>query len=71
MRIGKIMNGAEYRRDEQNQNLPMFGIEFWFSKLKKKISKVSQIVQFRKSSNFHHRQTHEIIKFLKLLNFKN
>ena len=48
MRIGKIMNTAEYRMDEQNQNLPIFGIKLWFSKLKKKIPKISQILQFRK-----------------------
>ena len=39
--------------------------------IKKKIPKISQILQFRKSSNFHYRQTHKIIKFSKLLNFKN
>ena len=71
MRIGEITNSAEYRLDEQNQNLPIFGVKFWFSKLKKKILKISQILQFRESSNFHYRQTHKTIKFMKLLNFKN
>ena len=50
MKIGEITNSAEYQMDEQNQHLPIFGIELWFSKLEKKI----QIFQFRKSSNFHY-----------------
>ena len=57
MRIGEITNSAEYRMDEQNQNLLIFGIKLWFSKLKKKNSNISQILQFRKSSNFHYCQT--------------
>ena len=39
--------------------------------IEKKIPKIFQILQFRKSSNLHYRQTYKIIKFLKLLNFKN
>ena len=39
--------------------------------IKKKIPKISQILQFRKSSSFHYRQTHKIITFLELLNFKH
>ena len=39
MRTGEITNSAEYQMDEQNQNLPIFGIKLWFSKLKKKIPK--------------------------------
>ena len=71
MRIGKITNSVEYRMDEQNQNLPIFGIKLWFSKLKKKIQK------FPKFHNFENHQISiiskqkKIIKFLKLLNFKN
>ena len=57
MKIGEITSSAEYQMDEQNQNLPIFGIKLWFSELKKKIPKSSQILQFRKSSNFHYWQT--------------
>ena len=35
MRIGKILSGAEYRMDEQLQNLAIFDVKFWFSKLTK------------------------------------
>ena len=35
MRIGKITNSPEYRRDAQNQNYTIFGIKFSFCKLKK------------------------------------
>ena len=52
MRIGGITNTAEYQMDEQNQNLPIFEIKLWFSKLKKNF----QILKFRKSSNFHYWQ---------------
>ena len=71
MKIGEITNSAEYQMDEQNQNLPIFGIKLWFSELKKK----SQILQFRKSSNFHYWQTQkknqssEIVELQKLANF--
>ena len=54
MRISEITNSAEYRMDEQYQNLPIFGIKLWFSKLKQKIQKISQILQLRKSSNFYY-----------------
>ena len=54
MKIREITNSAEYRMDEQNQNLPIFGIKLWFSKMKKKNSKIPQILQFRKSTNFHY-----------------
>ena len=73
MRIGEITNSAEYQMDEQNQNLPIFGIKLWFSKLKKN----SQILKFRKSSNFPYwqiqknNQSSEIVEFQKLANFFN
>ena len=35
MRIGEITNSSEYRMDEQKQNLPIFGIKLWLSRLKK------------------------------------
>ena len=35
MRIGNIASSAEYRMDERFQNLPIFEVNFWFSKLKK------------------------------------
>ena len=59
MRIGEITNSAEYQIDEQNQNLPIFGIKLWFSKFQK----------FQKFSLL--RNSKKIIKFLKLLSFKN
>ena len=59
MRIGKIMSSAEYRKDEQNQNLPIFGIKFWFSKSKKKIRK------FPKFYNFENHQISIIDKLIK------
>ena len=34
MRIDKIASSAEYRMDEQLQNLTTFGAKLWFSKLK-------------------------------------
>ena len=62
--------------DEQNQNVPNFEIKLWFYKLKKKIPKISQILHFRKSSNFPYWQTQkknnqssEIVEFQKLANF--
>ena len=33
MRMGKISNSAEYRMNEQLQNLPIFRANFWFYKL--------------------------------------
>ena len=35
IRIGEIASGAEYRMDENFQNLPIFGAKFRFSNLKK------------------------------------
>ena len=71
MRIGEITNSAEYQMDEQNQNLPIFGIKLWFSELKKK----TQILKFRKSSIFHYwqknNQSSQIVEFQKLANFFN
>ena len=53
--------------DEQNQNLPIFGIELWFSKLKKKIPNFTiSKIKFPLLTN-----SKKIIKILKLLNFKN
>ena len=46
MRIGEITNSAEYQMDEQNQNLPIFGIKLWFSKLKKKFQKFPKFYNF-------------------------
>ena len=43
MRIGKITSSAEYRMNEQFKNLPIFGVKFAFSKLKK-IPKSSYIL---------------------------
>ena len=59
MRISEITNNAEYQIDEQNQNLPIFGIKFWFSKLKKKIQK------FPKFYNFENHQISIIDKLIK------
>ena len=52
MRIGE----AEYQMDEQNQNLPILGIKFYFSKLKKKSKNfpnftISKIIKFPLSTN--------------------
>ena len=48
MRTGEITNSAEYQMDEQKQNLPIFGIKLWFSKLKKKFPsfRISKIIKF-------------------------
>ena len=59
MRISEITNNAEYQIDEQNQNLPILGIKFWFSKLKKKIQK------FPKFYNFENHQISIIDKLIK------
>ena len=55
MRIGEIASSAEYRIDEQLQNLSICGVKFWFSNFKKfwkffnfpisKIPKISEILQ--------------------------
>ena len=71
MRIDGITNGAEYRMDEQNQNLPIFGVKFWFSKLKKKFQQFPKFYNSENHRDFHYRQTRKIIKFMRLLNFKN
>ena len=55
MRIGKISSSAEYRMDEQFQNLTIFGVKFWFSKFKK----------FYKFSNIFNFQISEYSQFLK------
>ena len=54
MRISEITYSTKYLMEEQNQNLPIFLIELWFSKLNKQIPKISQILQFRKSPNFYY-----------------
>ena len=46
MRIGEIMSSAEYRMDEQFENLPIFGVKFRFSKLGKKFQKVPTFYNF-------------------------
>ena len=51
MRIGEIMNSTEYRMNEQNRNLLIFGIKLWFSRLKKK---------FRKFPKFYSFENHQI-----------
>ena len=68
MRIGEITNTAKYQMDEQNQNLPIFEMKLWFSKLKKKFPnfKISKIIKFPLLTN-----SKKIIKVLKFLNFKN
>ena len=35
MRIDEIASSVKYRMNEQFLNFPIFGAEFWFSKLKK------------------------------------
>ena len=40
MKIGEIMNSVEYRMDEHNQNLPIFKIKLWVSRMKKKIFQI-------------------------------
>ena len=74
MRIGEITNSAEYRMDEQNQNLPIFGIKLWFSKLKKKSknlsnSTITKIIEFPLLTNSKKNQISEIVEFQKLANF--
>ena len=65
MKIGEITNSAEYQMDELNQNLPIFGIKLWFSKLKKKFHIF--IIDKLKKNN----QSSEIVEFPKLENIKN
>ena len=70
MKIGEITNSAEYQMDEQNQNLPIFGIKLWFAKLKKNPKfynfenhQISIIDKLKKN------QSSEIVEFQKLANF--
>ena len=63
--------------DEQNQNLPIFEIKLWFSKLKKKFQKYPKLYNFEnhqisiidklKKNN----KISEIVEFQKLANFQN
>ena len=69
MKINEKMNSAEYQMDEQNENLPIFGIKLWFSKLKKnpkfynfEIHQISIIDKIKKN------QSSEIVGFQKLAN---
>ena len=68
------MNSAEYQMDEQNQNLPIFGIKLWLSELKKKFPnfKISTIIKFPLLINSKkNNQKPEIVEFQKLANFLN
>ena len=69
MRIGKIAKSAEYRMDEQFQNLLIFGDKFWFFKL----IFFSNFPNFTMSKivKFPLLTIHKIIGFLKLFYFKN
>ena len=69
MRIGE-MTSNEVSNGRRIPKFANFGVKLWFSKMKK-IPKISEIPQFCKSANLHYRQTHKIIKFLKLFNFEN
>ena len=71
MKINEKINTAEYQMDEQNQNLPIFGIKLWFSKLKKKIPyfTISKIIKFPLLTNSKKNQSSEIVEFRKLANF--
>ena len=76
MRIGEITNRAECRMDEQNQNLPIFGIKLWCSRLKKKFQKFPKfynIENYRTSiiEKLKNNQISEIVEFQKLANFQN
>ena len=69
------MNSAEYRMDEQNQNLPFFGIKLWFSKLKKKFQKFPKFYNFKNhrisiiDKLRKNKQISETVEFQKLANF--
>ena len=71
MRIGDNTSSVEYRMNEQFQNFPIFGVGILVFQMTKKIPESSQILKFRKLSNFHSQQTHKISKFLKLFNIEN
>ena len=58
--------------DEQNQNLPIFEIKLWFSKLKEKFPNftISKIIKFPLLTNSKkNNQSSEIVEFRKLANF--
>ena len=76
MRIGEITNSAEYRMNEQNQNLPIFGIKLWFSRVKKNSKNfphftISKIIEFPLLTNSKKNQISEIVECQKLANFQN
>ena len=68
MRIGEITISAEYQMNEQNQNLPIFGIKLWFSKLKKKNPKFSLLTNSKKNNQFWNCSISKISKFFKFDN---
>ena len=70
MRLGEIASSAEYRMDEQFQNLSIFGTKFCFSKLEKNSINLLtiQIVKFR---NLLIRQFGKFRKFPKFYNFES
>ena len=73
-RIGEVTNSAEYQIDEQNQNLPIFGITLWFSKLERKLPnfKISKIINIPLLTNSNkNNQSSEIVEFKKLAIFLN
>ena len=76
MRICEIKNSAQYRMDEQNRNLPIYGIKLWFSKLKKKFQKFAKFYNFENHRSFiidklKKKKISEIVEFHKLANFQN
>ena len=69
MKINEKMNSAEYQMDEQNQNLPIFGIKLWFSKLKKNLKFYNfEIHQISIIDKIKKNQSSEIVGFQKLAN---
>ena len=77
MRIGEITNSAEYRMDQQNQNLAIFEIKLWFSRLKKNSKNfpnftILKINEFPLLTNSRKKyQIYEIVECRKLGNFQN
>ena len=76
MRIAEIASSAEYRMGEQFQNLTIFRVKFWFSKLEKKsinfpIFHFGKLQKFPKFYTFENHQIYTIEKFIKLSNFWN
>ena len=63
MRIGKISSNTEYRIEEQFQNLIIFLVKFWFSKLRK-----FKNVQLKKLQKY---PIWKNTKIYSLKNFKN